>query len=251
MAEGARRRRDGRRRGRRGAWLAAPGALVAGSVLVAVATLGRGGSSSSAHPVGQVAQSAVVSADATVHDFVGLHYAQVAAGEEFPAGVLHVGDGLVVDEHWRPGQPVSYIWAHVRQASRQMLWFQRVVGQQGPTRTLQVLDAVDMGPVDDGYQLQVESCRQGTGEPDPEIAGLVRYAGEEEDGGDEQAQDQEKEDDRPAPTRDEHDDGDDVHGEDGHFETSSDVRAAWRLDRSAGRIVPISTAGVVCQSTGD
>jgi hypothetical protein len=48
-------------------------------------------------------------------------------------------------------------------------------------------------------------------------------------------------------------DSEDDQGEEarGQFETSSDIRAAWRLDRSAGRIVAIPTVGIVCQSTGD
>ena len=245
-AKGARRIRDGLRPGRRGARLAAAGVLVAVVMVAAVSSLGRGASSPPAPLAEPLPPSKLVSADADVHDFAGLRYSQVAAGEESPAGVLHVGDGLVVGEHWRPGQPVSHMWAETRQGSRQMLWFQQVVGQEGTTRTVQVLDAVDTGPVDDGYQLQVESCRQGNGESDPEIAAMVRYAGDEEG---EQAQEQEQDRATPVKGEDGEDDGD--HGKDAKFETSSDIRAAWRLDRSTGRIVTMPTAGLLCQSTGD
>ena len=130
MAERQRRIRAGLRAGRHGAYLAGAGVLVAVLVVVAAASSrGRTAPSPSARPAEQLPPSKLVSADAPLQDFVGLRYSQVAAGEESPAGVLHVGDGLIVGEHWRPGQPVSHLWAHVRQGSRQMLWFQQVAGE--------------------------------------------------------------------------------------------------------------------------
>src|SRR2546422_3487842 len=86
-----------------------------------------------------------------------------------------------------------------------------------------VVDAVETGPLDDGYQLQVEGCRWGDAEPDPEITAAVRFVGDAAAGP----------------------------GEDDAFEFSSDVRAAWRLDRAANRILPQSKPGLVCQSIGD
>ena len=48
-------------------------------------------------------------------------------------------------------------------------------------------------------------------------------------------------------------DGEEDHGpgEDDLNEFSSDVRSAWRLDRSTDRIVPVDVQGLRCQSEGD
>ena len=50
-----------------------------------------------------------------------------------------------------------------------MLWMQRFLDPPGTRgRRVEVVDAVETGPLDDGYQLRVEGCRWGDAEPDPE-----------------------------------------------------------------------------------
>src|SRR5207245_1358685 len=86
---------------------------------------------------------------------------------------VHVGEGIV-------GRSKSYGWAHVRQGSHHMLWLQRFVDPAGtPSRRMRIVDAVDLGPVDDGYALQAEGCGPKGGAQDAEIVGLVHYVGEE------------------------------------------------------------------------
>jgi hypothetical protein len=93
--------------------------------------------------------------------YVGLVYPQTASGDVYPQGVEHLGDGLV------GAGDAKFGWAHVRQASQQMLWLQRFLDPVGPGRRVQVTDSVDAGPVDDGYDLLVGRCRYGTGRDRP------------------------------------------------------------------------------------
>lgn len=170
---------------------------------------------------------------AYVRSFIGLVYPQTSPGEEYPDGVLHLGEGLVVARQWRPDQAASFGWAHVGQGSRQMLWMERFLDPPGTTgRRVEVIDAVETGPVDGGYRLQVDGCRWGDHDPDPEIAAVVRSVGDGRE--------------RPAEA-----DPERIPGEDDGFEFSSDVVAAWRLDRATNRMVPRPPAGLVCQSAGD
>src|SRR5207302_718895 len=149
----------------------------------------------------------------------------------YPAGVDHLGEGLVGADSELGSAEFS--WADVRQGGRQMLWLQRFIDPpERASRRVEVVDSVDAGPLGDGYQLLVGRCRQDGGQPDPEIAGMVRFAGEEEDAGSEDGPDS------TGPAGDQH-------------EFSSDVRSAWRLDRQSGRIEPVAVDGLRCQSLGD
>jgi len=205
---------------------------LAGALLVATAALSLGRSSPPA-PVAPPAPPPPATVGADVRSFIGLVYPQTSPGEEYPNGVVHLGEGLVVAEHWRPGQAAPFGWAHVGQGARQMLWMERFLDPPGTTgRRVEVLDAVETGPVEGGYRLQVDGCRRGDPDPDPEITAVVRYVGDEKE--------------RPAAA-----DPERTPGEDDAFEFSSDVVAAWRLDRAANRIVPQPPAGLVCQSAGD
>jgi len=167
--------------------------------------------------------------------FEGFVYPQTASGDEYPAGVEHLGDGVV--------EGGGFSWAHVRQGSRQMLWLQRFVDSAGAERRVEVVDAVVVGPIDDGYDFLVGQCRYRDGNADPEIAAMIRFGDEEgeTESGDGATDDAEQGDGEEDP----------VPGEDDSKEFSSDVRAAWQLDRSTDRIVPVDVNGLRCQSEGD
>jgi hypothetical protein len=158
--------------------------------------------------------------------YLGFVYPQTASGGNYPQGVEHLGDGLV-------GSGDAFGWAHVRHDAQQMLWFQRFLDPVGAGRRVQVVDAVDAGPVEDGYDLLIGWCRYGSGKTDPEIAAMTRFAGEA---------DGERKADGEA---------DAAHAEGDGPPVSSDIRAAWKLNRRSGRIEPVELSGLICQSPGD
>jgi hypothetical protein len=216
-------------------------ALAASVLVVVAASVGRSGEQpgpAARTPLsqgGSVAVPPAPSAGGDVAGFKGFVYPQTASGDEYPAGVEHLGDGVV--------EGGGFSWAHVRQGSRQMLWLQRFVDSAGSERQVEVVDAVDVGLLDDGYDFLVGRCRYGNGKPDPEIAAMIRFVGE----------DGEAESGDAARDEAEQGDGeeDDMPGDADFNEFSSDVRAAWRLDRSTGQIVPVDLQGLRCQSEGD
>jgi len=171
--------------------------------------------------------------------YVGYLYPQTPSGGEYPLGVVHIGDGLLGPAGAQFG------WAEVRSGSVEMLWFQRFLDPVGAGRRVEVVDAADAGPAADGYQLLVGRCRYGTGKLDPEIAAMTHFAEEDdaEDADAAEADERKEEADRPE--------ADAEQGVDEALPFSSDIRAAWRLDRASGRVEPADPSGLSCQSRGD
>jgi hypothetical protein len=122
-----------------------------------------------------------------------------------------------------------------------MLWLQRLVPVAPAGQRVEVVDAVSVGPVDGGYNVQVGGCRSGPGDgpPDAEIAAVVRSPADQA----EIAAEQQGTGLADGPVADA--------GDEPPADLSSDVRSAWRLDRHSGHIEAILAAGLVCQTATD
>lgn len=102
--------------------------------------------------------------------FIGLEYVRVAPGEEFPAGVQHIGGGTVGNVETSP-----HGFEQVKEGGRLMVWLERMLGPpppRGERPRVRVVDAFDFGVLQSRQETQQGQCWHDDGRRPPQTPPL-------------------------------------------------------------------------------